>query len=112
MESKIEYIIFYSFGVVVVINLYLHYLVQKILQKKHPEVWFSLGQPDQFSPTNDVMSKQSIMKNYLKDKQYLSTKDLKFIKLCNFLRIFNKVSFVLLILFFASMTYFIFYNRT
>ncbi len=107
-----EDIIFWSFGVIVVFNFYLHYKVQKLLRTKHPEVWFALGQPDQFTPTNDVVSKQSVIKEYLKNKQYLSTNDQEFIRLCDFLRKFNQISVFILIIFFTSMIYFIFIKST
>lgn len=104
-----EFIIFYAFGLVVVCNFFLHYRVQKTLKTKYPEVWRAMGQPDQFTPSNDVILKQTIMRNYLKNKQYLSLNDPKFKKQCNFLRSFNKVSIILLIAYFVSIFFLVVY---
>ncbi len=102
-----EFVIFFSFVPVVFFGFYLNYRLQQTLKTRFPEVWLTLGKPDQFSPTQDVIFKQSILRNYIKNKEYLALKDPEFTKQCNFLRFFNKISIVLLIVFFVSIYFFV-----
>ena len=99
-------IIFYIFGAFALFSFYLHAKAQKILKAKYPQIWLNLGEPEMFIPQKDVISKQIVWNAYLKNKEYLSLRDHDFERLCNFIRVLNKASYLVLVAFFASMYFF------
>lgn len=99
--------IFYIFGTFGLFTFFLHYKAQKVLKTKYPQVWLNIGEPDLFIPQKDVIMRQMIWKDYLKNKEYLSLDDPKFERLCNHLRFVNKISYFLLAAFFVLMYVFV-----
>ena len=99
-------IIHYSFMLLVIINLFLHYKVQRTLKVKYPMVWIALGEPNQFALKPNVIGNQFIISQYIKDREYLSLNDPGFQKLCSFLRYLKKISIVLVIGYFLAMYFY------
>ena len=100
MLEKIVFYGFYIFGVLLFLDFLILLKIQNTLKSKYPEVWRHLGEPEQFTFSNDVIIKQTVMSEYIKKKDYLSLNDPKFTIQCKVLSYLHRISIFYLAIYF------------